>query len=93
MNFAITALTCPSGMSEAFERRRMDGTPASGFETLKSHVQPRITEWEYNGCLPIVSHASRHSGPTRQETYLEVTPCGNYLSVATKMGCHHCSYQ
>ena len=93
MNSAITALTSPSGMSEAFGRRGMDVTPVSGFEILKSRVQPRITEWEYNGCLPIVSHVSRHSGPTRQEAYLEVTPWGNYLSAATTMGCHHCSYQ
>ena len=74
MNFVITALTYPSGVSEAFGKKRKDVTLVRGSETLKSHEQPRITEWEYSGYLPIIFHVSRHSGPTRQGIYLEVTP-------------------
>ena len=56
MNSVITALTYPSGMSEACGKKRKDVTLVPESEILKSHGQPRIMEWVYSGCLPAVSH-------------------------------------
>ena len=56
MNFVVTALTYPSGMSEASGRKHEDVTLVNGSEILKSLAQQKITELEYSGCLPVVFH-------------------------------------